>query len=196
MGKIYKSIVNHLPETVSGVFVEIGSERGEGSTIAMSSWAHHFNTKLITVDIATDAKSNLDGSIPNTEFVISSGAEWANDFVRTGTDISCLYLDNFDYIWDINNVSPAIQQQIHQYAGQGIVMSNQNCQKEHMAQIIALYPLLTPDAVVAFDDTYCVNDCWVGKCGPAVVFMLAQGWSVVEQTLDCGVIMKRLDKAQ
>lgn len=195
MGKIYKSIVNHLPETASGVFVEIGSERGEGSTIAMSSWAHNFDTKLITVDIAPDAKNNLEGSIPNTEFVISSGSAWAKEVSNTNLRISVLYLDNFDYIWDINDVSAAIRQQIHQYAGQGIVMSNQNCQKEHMSQIMALYPLLTPDAVVAFDDTYCLNDCWVGKCGPAVVFMLAQGWSVVEQTLDCGVIMKRLDNA-
>jgi hypothetical protein len=51
---------------------------------------------------------------------------------------------------------------------------------------------LTPTAVVAFDDTYCWNDCWVGKCGPAVVYMLASGWRVVEQTLDCGVILKKI----
>jgi len=104
-----------------------------------------------------------------------------------------LYLDNFDYIWDIDSVSAAIRQQMHDYAGQGIVMSNQHCQIEHMRQMVALTPLLSPDAVVAFDDTYCVNDCWIGKCGPAVVYLQSLGWTVVHQTLDCGVIMKKLD---
>jgi hypothetical protein len=83
---------------------------------------------------------------------------------------------------------------MQEYAGQGIAMNNQNCQAEHMRQIVALRTCLSPGAVVVFDDTYCYNDCWIGKCGPAVVYLQAHGWSVVHQTLDCGVIMKRLDK--
>jgi hypothetical protein len=193
MGKIYQSIASYLPENPVGVFVEIGSERGEGSTIALNNLAAQYNTKLISVDINPDAKQTYANQLVNTEFVVASGSVWARDFSTVPSNIALLYLDNFDYIWDIDNVSPAIRMQMHEYAGQGIVMTNQNCQAEHMRQIIALKTCLSPDAVVVFDDTYCYNDCWIGKCGPAVVYMQAHGWSVVYQSYDCGVIMKRLD---
>jgi hypothetical protein len=193
MGKIYQSIASYLPEKSTGVFVEIGSERGEGSTISLNNLAGQHNTKLISVDINTDAKRRYEHQLDHTEFVVATGSAWARDFSTVPSDIALLYLDNFDYIWDINNVSPAIKMQTHEYAEQGIVMNNQNCQAEHMRQIIALRPCLAPDAVVVFDDTYCYNDCWIGKCGPAVVYLQAYGWSVVHQTLDCGVIMKRLN---
>ena len=194
MGKIYKDINNFLPQTPCGVFVEIGSDRGEGSTQTLAALAQQHNTRLITVDISSKAQSRLSHTLPNTEFVVASGSAWAQEFANTHTDIAVLYLDNFDYIWDIDSVSAAIRQQMHDYAGQGIVMSNQNCQVEHMRQMVALTPSLSSDAVVAFDDTYCVNDCWIGKCGPAVVYLQSLGWTVVQQTLDCGVIMKKLDK--
>ena len=193
MGKIYKDINNFLPQTLHGVFVEIGSDRGEGSTQILAEVAQQHNTRLITVDISSKAQSRLSHTLSNTDFVVASGSAWAQDFANTHTNIAVLYLDNFDYIWDIDSVSAAIRQQMHDYAGQGIVMSNQNCQIEHMRQMVALTPLLSPDAVVAFDDTYCVNDCWIGKCGPAVVYLQSLGWTVVHQTLDCGVIMKKLD---
>lgn len=194
MGKIYQSIASYLPEKPTGVFVEIGSERGEGSTVSLNNLAGQYNTKLISVDISSNAKQIYGKQLINTEFIVESGAAWAEEFSKEWKDIALLYLDNFDYIWDINNVSPAIQVQMQEYAGQGIVMNNQNCQAEHMRQIVALRTCLAPGAVVVFDDTYCYNDCWIGKCGPAVVYLQAHGWSVVHQTLDCGVIMKRLDK--
>jgi len=193
LGKIYQRIINHLPEKVQGVFVEIGSDRGEGSTIALDRWAGEFNTKLITVDVSSKPKSRLADSLPNTKFVVAQGSTWAKDFALTCTDIAVLYLDNFDYIWDINNVSPAIRIQMQEYAGQGVAMTNQTCQIEHMKQIMFLANALHKNSIVAFDDTYAYNDCWIGKCGPAVVYLLSEGWSVVEQTLDCGVILKKLD---
>jgi hypothetical protein len=195
MGKIYQSVASYLPDQITGVFVEIGSERGEGSTIMLDNLAQQHNTKLISVDINSDAQQRYQHQLTSTEFVVAPGSAWAKDFASQWTDIALLYLDNFDYIWDINNVSPAIHLQMHEYASQGIVMSNQNCQVEHMRQIMALRSCLAPTAVVVFDDTYCYNDCWIGKCGPAVVYLQAHGWSVVHQTLDCGVIMKRLDTA-
>ena len=194
MGKIYQSIASYMPENPTGVFVEIGSERGEGSTISLNNLAKQYNTKLISVDIVSDAKQRYSTELENTEFIVASGSEWAKEFATSWTDIAVLYLDNFDYIWDVNNVSAAIQIQMREYAGQGITMTNQNCQAEHMKQMVALKGCLAPNALVVFDDTYCYNDCWIGKCGPAVVYMQAHGWSVVHQTLDCGVIMKRLDK--
>jgi hypothetical protein len=192
MGQIYQHIGTHINTDVSGVFVEIGSDRGEGSTVFLNQLAAQHNTKLITVDVSSKAKSRWQHQLTNTEFVVQSGSEWAKQ-VELHSKIDVLYLDNFDYIWDINEVRPAIQLQMAEYTERGMPMTNQACQIEHLAQMISLYPKLSPGAVVAFDDTYCYNDCWIGKCGPAVVYLLAQGWQVVQQTLDCGIILKKLD---
>jgi len=196
MGTVYHHIGTYLEPSTAGVFVEIGSDRGEGSTEFLNNLAANHDKKLITVDISGKAKSRWQTTLSNTEFVVQSGSQWASEFAHTWTDIDALYLDNFDYIWDINDVRPAIQLKMVEYADRGVAMTNQACQVEHLTQLIRLYPMLAPRAVVAFDDTYCYNDCWIGKCGPAVVYLLAQGWQVVHQTLDCGVILKRLDRSQ
>lgn len=193
MGSIFKKLDRHLvnPESNS-VFVEIGSDRGEGSTGELDRLAGIHNTKLITVDIVPHAQKNLADSLIHTEFVVASGSDWAKHY--QGPKISCVYLDNFDYIWDTRDIcshAPTMKQ-LHEYNTRGQTMNNANCQIEHMKQMLFLYPHLTPNAVVMFDDTYLHNDCWIGKCGPGVVFLLAQDWTVVEHTTDTGVILKRI----
>lgn len=172
------------------VFVEIGSDRGEGSTQVLAQMAQDNGSRLITVDILPHARDRLQRHLPDVEFVVESGSAWAS--VYQGPPIAFLYLDNFDYIWDIADTGHIpTRRQMQLYADMGLVMTNQHCQIEHMRQMLALYPHLAADAVVAFDDTYCMNDCWIGKCGPAVVFLLAQGFRVIDQSLDCGVILTK-----
>lgn len=194
MGRVYQHIGNYLDSNNTGLFVEIGSDRGDGSTVWLDALAADHGTKLITVDISNSAQCQLESRLSNTEFVVDRGSKWAQEFYSTGQGISVLYLDNFDYIWDINNVRPAIQMQMAEYAARGITMTNQACQIEHLKQLVALEPCLTTNAVVAVDDTYCYNDCWIGKCGPAVVYLLAKDWEIVHQTLDCGVVLTRKKK--
>lgn len=193
MGTIFRKLEQVLCAPESGsVFVEIGSDRYEGSTAELDRLAKIYGLRLISVDIVADSQQRLSQQLTNTEFVIDVGSAWALSY--SGPGISCLYLDNFDYIWDINSdpISHVpTRQQMQQYAERGQVMTNQNCQAEHMKQMLALYPYLSPNAVVMFDDTYKINDCWIGKCGPAVVFLLAQGWQIVADSLDCGVILSR-----
>jgi hypothetical protein len=193
MGSIFKKLESHLinPESNS-IFVEIGSDRGEGSTSELDRLAGLHGTKLITVDVSTEAKQQLSAVLANTEFVVQSGSAWAKHY--QGPTISCLYLDNFDYIWDTKDIcshKPTMDQ-MHEYNTHGQTMNNENCQLEHMKQMMFLYAHLTPNAVVMFDDTYLHNDCWIGKCGPAVVFLLAQDWNIVEKTTDTGIILKRI----
>ena len=81
MGAPYKQIENFLSE-VSGshVMVEIGSDRGEGSTEYLDRLAGRFNTKLYSVDILPKSKSRLTESCTNTEFVVAQGSTWSQDF--------------------------------------------------------------------------------------------------------------------
>lgn len=189
--KIFKVLEQHIPVNTTGVFVEIGSDRYEGSTEILANLAKQHNTKLITVDVSDFAKHQLEDQFDNIEFVIQTGSEWAEKFAQTHTDIAVIFLDNFDYIYEINDVNLHIQKQIDDYAKSGVVMNNVNCQIEHLKQLLALVDLFHQDTVIIFDDTYKINDCWVGKCGPCVVYLLCHGYEVLEHTTDCGVIMKK-----
>lgn len=190
VGDIYKKLDSYISSVLSdSIFVEIGSDRWKGSTYELDRMAGRHSTRLVSVDILPDAKNRLEHRLSNTDFVIANGTVWAQEY--RGPSISCLYLDNFDYIYDVNEINSSIEKQKSMYAEAGIVMNNQNCQVVHMSQMISLYPYLTENAVVMFDDTYRINDCWVGKCGAAVIFLLAQGWHIKEKTTDCGVVMVR-----
>lgn len=218
------------------VFVEIGSENGEGSTNYLSQLAKAHNSRLISVDITSpqykqqaaisfkwqefyndirdqtwpSSVSSID-QLPehirhecetvhtwsyfqqqqserfkflddkNNVIVQDIGSRWSQNYGATcGQPISLLYLDNFDYIWEVSMVFPDIQEQITMYRDwHGIDMNNQNCQVEHLTQLINLYPFLAKNCLVGFDDTYRMNDCWVGKSGPGVVYLLSQGWHIV-----------------
>jgi len=191
--QIFEQLKKHMPEQTSGVFVEIGSDRFEGSTTILANLAQEHGTKLISVDLSDDAKTRLQDTLDNVEFVVQPGSAWAREFASKHTDIALVYLDNFDYTYDIREIATRdiTKKQIAEYARQGIEMNNVNCQIEHMKQLLALQSLFHTNTMVMFDDTYQFNDCWIGKCGPCVIYLLSQGYEVLEWTTDCGVIMKK-----
>ena len=193
MGQIFKHAVNFAESIQSNsVFVEIGSDRWEGSTEFLANMALEKGTILHSVDIDTDASNRIELSSINWH--IGIGSIWCQEYaINVGKHIGLVYLDNFDYDWDINQVNSMIQDQKVSYLkNYGITMNNQSCQIEHMKQIIALTPWLADKCVIIFDDTYCYNDCWIGKCGPAVVYLLALGFSIVRaKDGEFGVILIR-----
>jgi hypothetical protein len=191
--KIFEFLDKYMPVDPSGIVVEIGSDRYEGSTHVLAKLAKKCGTKLISVDVSNETQERLQHEFDNVEFVVESGSKWANKYVKLGINIAVLYLDNFDYLYDINDAKTdtRIKQQIASYARQGVEMNNVNCQVEHMQQLINLMPAFNPDTLIIFDDTYQLNGCWVGKCGPCVVYLLCHGYEVLEWTTDCGMIMRK-----
>ncbi len=190
---IFKFLDQHLPECCTGIFVEIGSDRYEGSTAILANAAAKHHTRLISVDHSSDAQRRLGSSLPQVQWIQANGSTWAREFVQQQISIDCLSLDNFDYQYNIKDIEwhSRIQQQVQEYRGMGIEMNNVNCQVEHLQQLLALYPRLSSHAVVIFDDTYQYQDCWIGKCGPGVVYLLANDWEILHQTEDCGVMLRR-----
>lgn len=231
----------------NSVFVEIGSDRYEGSTLYFADLAQENNILLHTVDINKDAKYNKtpDGfrtieecwknfyasikdpqwpdvnsiqelpahlqkecldfgwqdteesfvppssqhvsnytleNHPNIVWHTCKGSMWAQNYDSTvGSPISVLYLDNFDYIWSLNNIDENSQLLIDEYKQKyNTVMNNQNCQIEHFKQANYLIDYMDNHSIVAFDDTYMINECWVGKCGPAVILFLSRGYNILE----------------
>jgi len=193
MGDAFKHTEQYLGKTKNTMFLEIGSDRHEGSTEYFSMLAQKYDAEMHTVDIIDEPQRRLS-NIPAI-WHIGWGSDWCRDQLpKLNKKISCVYLDNFDYIWNIDlNLSKndIIQRKFYQEEV-GMPMTNQNCQVEHMKQMIALFPYLAEDAVVVFDDTHTLNDCWVGKCGANVIWLLAQGFEIVRQEFfEYGVIMKR-----
>lgn len=258
----YKNIKQFLTDVDHDtVFVEIGSERGDGSTLYLADLALENHVKLISVDVDDvlarhgqdqkinpkrfwrrfynrikdsawpDASDSIDGlpddikqecidihgwrdqerymldhnaavkeSEPTTTYTLENhpaltlvqdrGSSWCEKYsVSSGKKISCLYLDNFDYIYEGMDCTRQIEEYQREF---GLAMSNQNCQVEHFTQFLHLVDCLDQHCVVALDDTYQHNGCWIGKSGPVVVYLLAMGWEIVYNQ-HLFVILKRRD---
>jgi hypothetical protein len=94
-----------------------------------------------------------------------------------------LYLDNFDWIWDEDNLADYIKEQIQQYAQRGVVMNNRNCQEEHRLQVQYCLPYLDKQSVVIMDDTFYNNGIWNGKCATAIELLMQNGYVIKNNEL-------------
>lgn len=214
----------------SSIFVEIGGDRGEGSTRYLSDLARHHGTDFYSVDIddlspgarlrqrwqqfyqncrdpswpfhsdsihqlpealqqecihehawldcQRDLESYWADCVPNTTFVTATGSVWSQHYDNDpALPISLLYLDNHDYVWNLEFMPDWLKSKMLTPAD--IQQHNTDCQIEHLAQLMNLYPWLTADCLVGLDDTYQQEDgCWLGKSGPGVVFLLSKGWQI------------------
>jgi hypothetical protein len=185
MGTTFKSAEKYLPEvSIDDVFVEIGSDRYEGSTEYFADLAVRNNTILHTVDLSNEPQSRItrDREIPGIVWHQAEGVEWCrNTWPTLQKKIVCLYLDNFDYDWEVTKPSPNIIKQKQQYQELfDIEMNNMNCQLTHLQQMMALLPYMSQKSLIICDDTYLSNDCWIGKCGAVVVYLVAHGYQIVD----------------
>ena len=195
MGSLFKKVEQYLVTQPGEIFVEIGTARGVGgSTHFFAELAAKRKCFLHTVDI--DNRSDIVKFIPNVSGHWMPGSQWTAEVLPTlDKKISCVYLDNYDYNYWIN-YPQLVQSQKQQYLEQhGIEMNNTDCQVEHLKQIIGLLPYMSKKSVVVCDDTYRVNDCWIGKCGAVVPYLLVHGFQIVEieeaHGQSYGVILKR-----
>lgn len=194
MGQTYKNVDKFLTNGIEpdSVFVEIGSERGEGSTIYLSTLAQQHGTVLHSVDIGDWASKELKH--PALICHVQSGADWAKKtYPSINKYISVLYLDNFDWIWDVNNIPEWILNQINDYKERfNIDMNNDNCQQEHFNQMLALLPYMAPKSIVLLDDTnISANHTWSGKNGPVVYLLRNYGFNILDFKNGTELVMGR-----
>jgi hypothetical protein len=112
MGLFFQETHNFLSQIDPGsVFVEIGSDRLEGSTLYFANLAKEYNTILHTVDITTEPQSRIYHD--SIEWYVGVGSEWCKDVWPTvNKKISLLYLDNFDYNWDTGSNPQSVMPEI------------------------------------------------------------------------------------
>jgi len=161
--------------------LEIGSERGEGSSVFLSKWATKNNIPFYSVDVLEHAKNSFE--LANTSFeVANSGHEWCRDILPTlGKKIKVLYLDNFDWTDPNNLVYLWLHELIQAYSDRGVTMNNENSQEEHRLQSLYCIPYMDEQSVVLFDDTWAshaTESGYDGKSGTAIPIFIDAGFQV------------------
>ena len=179
--KPYSKLENFdLAVDQNNIVLEIGSERGEGSSSWLYAWAKQRNIEFYSVDVEHGQRQQ---EYPEINWIVtSSGSDWCKTSLPgLNKKIKVLYLDNFDWIWEPKNIPDWIQKQIDSYARRGVTMNNQNCQEEHRLQLEYCLPYLDEQSVVIMDDTYYEHgnkSQLRGKCATAIPILLANGFKI------------------
>ena len=164
----YKFLVDLAPW---GVVVEIGSERGEGSTAYLRDLCDRCGVPFYTVDIAPTHPEGV---------TVADGAT----FLRTLTDdVQVAYLDNHDYIFPAIAAEPWIADQAAEYAARGDLLDNQRSQQVHLEQAQLVHERSRPGSRIVIDDTYTDGDHLAGKGATAVPWLLDHGWRLLSPIL-------------
>ena len=191
MGSCYKHVDEYVT-SCTGMVLEIGSDRYEGSSAYFAQLASLYDKDFVTVDLDENMPRRLKQAVPENfrgrmTFVQCEGTEWTKTCNRS---ISILYLDNFDWDWEVGTYSKMIEEQRVWYTERGIEMNNMNSQVAHLTQMQNLLPCMTRSCVVCLDDTYIHNGVYIGKGGAVVPYLLANNFKL-ELAQDYGVIMSR-----
>lgn len=205
MGTYYRQVEQFMDQIdPTGAWMEIGVDRGEGSTKFFSDHAKARNVKFFGVDadpnqINTARKTlsntgqaiiNANGSVQlevadlpqHISLVHAKGEEFLLEFAKQNPDqkFSLVYLDNFDWDYWVNREEeafvPAVKQ--HYRDTMGIEMTNINSQTVHLLQAIRLMPLMTAKSIIVCDDTWYHPDegVFIGKCSAVIPFLLLNGY--------------------
>lgn len=173
--------IEHVTFNAGEIAVEIGAERGEGSTAYLTEYCAERGIPFYSVDIAPQ--------LPQT--IKMDGAEWLRNNKET---IKFAYLDNFDYIFDEIANEPWLLDQVKQYADMGIDMNNDNSKAAHLEQAQLVHRNSTAGTVILIDDTW-LQGGYNGKGGTAVPWLLDNGWELLEpvgwQTKSYALLRKR-----
>lgn len=223
MGTYYRNAEQFLDRVDPGAWLEIGVDRGEGSTRWFATEAGKRNCRFYGVDIDPTQIARASARMLETgDMVMLADGRWApmvsdmpdhvefavargEDFVAAFADkykepISVVYLDNFD--WDYwlgrqeESFVPAVKQKYREEFN--VEMTNINSQVTHLKQTIALIPQLTANALVICDDTWFMPEegIFSGKCSGAIPLLMTAGFSVLHTAghrQNSGVILGRFN---
>ena len=196
MGQIYKKIENYVDRlgTPEGIILEIGSERGEGSTVYLDELAKRLGIHFVTCDIDKERVEKINQQGINA--VCQRGEEYIPTIMENTLNIC--YLDNFDWNWWVGREDSDkvwVQHQIDWYKeNHNIVMDNVNCQITHLVQSVLIETKTTKNSIICFDDTWSeiYYKTYIGKGGAAVTYLLAKGYEVLH-TDGFGTILGRFN---
>jgi hypothetical protein len=221
MGTFYKNVEPWLDKIDTGCWVELGVDRGEGSTRWFSDLARTRATKFYGVDMDPDqisrARYNLansraasfapDGSMtmqpgdldPHIELVVGKGEDFLLQLPATER-ISLMYLDNFDWDYWLGREEESFVAGVKQRYRDtiNVEMTNINSQLTHLLQAMYALSRMTPNSLVICDDTWLMPEegIFSGKCSAVIPFLTLHGYQLLYNSghrQNSGVIMGRFN---
>lgn len=192
MGTYFRNVEQYLDKIDSGDWIEIGVDRGEGSTPWLAEQAKKRGQDFFAVDIdpvqIKTARQNFINNqtmSPKIFLVESKGEEFLRDYARDHPDrkIALAYLDNFDWDYWLGEQEeafvPAVKQQYQNLMG--VEMLNINSQITHLLQAMLLLNLMSKNSIIVCDDTWYHprEGIFIGKCSAAIPFLLMSGYQVL-----------------
>lgn len=165
---------------LKGSVVEIGTERGEGSTKYLAAACKEAGNKFYTVDFDLNAPS-----FPSLNQYRMRGEMFFEDHFPDDEKICFAYLDGFDWVWPtLEGILDWQLDQIEHYATYGITMNNENSQLSHLSLTQSVVESAADKCVILFDDTYLKapdyeNLSFDGKGGMACDWLIEQGWEQI-----------------
>lgn len=171
VGSASYTIAGALTYRPGDCILEVGTERGEGSTAYLREFAQQRGAEFVTVD--PDPERAQFGAV-------SARAEdyledWQHGHIRFA------YLDGFDwpYSWHLSDPQ-AMRDYSAQYAAWGAEFSQEASAESHLA--IARHLCRLGADVIVLDDTWFSPRGWQGKGGTAVPYLIGNGFYVVEHS--------------
>ncbi len=181
--KILKTKFKNLTFQPHEFVLEIGSDWWDCHSKFLHFWSYINDTSFISVDVIEYPKTK-HGYLGIDFRTSTSGSDWCRDELpKLNKKIKVLYLDNFDWIWNPENIPAFIQEQIDSYAKRGVVMNNDNCKEEHRLQVERCLPFMAEQSLVIMDDTFPdfrYPSGWSGKCGSAIGLLKEHGYIIKE----------------
>lgn len=167
--RAYRRFAAYDPDP--GWVVEVGSERGEGST----GWLHRYATDhglyFATIDVHPGRSKAADRIAPG-----HARCAQGRDELRRIRPISVAYLDGFDWIPSGHERSRWIATQRDEYTTLGYELTNENAQREMLEEAHQVVRNAAPRCAVICDDTW---GRWNGKGGWAVPYLRENGFRLV-----------------
>ena len=187
MGIQFKEIEPYLSQVDKGAWVEIGADRGEGSTgWLIEQWKLHGTDKFYCMDMNKEvldkniAKHTQDG----VEFRLGQGEVLLHQ--NPISNIALAYLDNFD--WDYwlededteEDFVPPIRETYKKYMN--CEMNNLNSQVCHMAQATHLVSNMMKNSIIVCDDTWFEprEGIFIGKCSAVIPLLICYNYSIIK----------------
>lgn len=186
---LFESVKDQLG--AGNLFVEIGSERGEGSTMFLQKLATQTQNDFITVDIDPIYLG------PSINAATMSGEQWVSRVLPTlKKKVSLAYLDGFDWIYKPEMVrggtaSVDTYNLIGEYSKKGLKLNNVESSLSCLRQVIGMLPHLADRCAIIFDDTWfdAKSDTFMGKGGSSVYFLLANGFELLSASPKLSFLM-------
>lgn len=178
---LFEGLVEEMDE--GGAIVEVGSDRGEGSTQFFSRIANSTGRVFYSVDFSNEGfrrAMNVCGScahqgmgekwLQSTYPFLGAGGgerkgkgeaerrgggeEGRGEAGRAVHQIVAAYLDNYDWTWRWTVGMQYKQQQRADYSAEGLTLDNEASQAAHLAQSILVAGHCSDRCFVLFDDTW------------------------------------------